>query len=430
MKTTEHHISPNQARNLGLKEVKTKYVVFIDNDALVAPGWLEALVRCADETDAWVVGPLCLIGEIGAGIVHVAGGNVHFKDELGSKVLYDEQYLFNTSLRDVKDPLVRKRWDYVEFHCALVRTDAFQLAGNLDEQLFSVHEHIDFCLSVKQAGGSVYLEPRSVVTYIPSPPYDWTDLPYFMLRWSEEWNSETANRFCDKWGVSAMGWLGNKSTPVSRDLLVKFGRGHRRIMAGVKYMDDQEAGVSPLEQAELIVALFQSMDRDCFELQLSTREGKILESLTSLGAHEVQRRLPGLLSEAESKAVSIAVRPIDRGEQDALVLLCLDDLDVLAMEEAQLSAFMILETASKFYQCWFAIDKKQLESSPLLVGKIKSDQAGVTKNHFAPLPGTKRMPMDGSPHVRIVRGNAGHLLTARQLSQPSIQRLLERCILQ
>ena len=34
--TTEHHISPNQARNLGLKEVKTKYVVFIDNDANVA----------------------------------------------------------------------------------------------------------------------------------------------------------------------------------------------------------------------------------------------------------------------------------------------------------------------------------------------------------------------------------------------------------
>ena len=50
--TTDHHISPNQARNLGLKEVKTKYVVFIDNDAVVAPGWLEALIRCAEETGA------------------------------------------------------------------------------------------------------------------------------------------------------------------------------------------------------------------------------------------------------------------------------------------------------------------------------------------------------------------------------------------
>ena len=97
--TTEHHISPNQARNLGLKEVKTKYMGFIDNDALVIPGWLEALVRCAEETGAWVVGPLCLIGEIGAGVIHVAGGSVHFKDDLAGKVLYDAQNLFNTPIR-------------------------------------------------------------------------------------------------------------------------------------------------------------------------------------------------------------------------------------------------------------------------------------------------------------------------------------------
>jgi GT2 family glycosyltransferase len=428
--TTEHHISPNQARNLGLKEVKTKYVVFIDNDALVAPGWLEALVQCAEETDAWVVGPLCLIGEISAGIVHVAGGNVHFKDELGKKVLYDEQYLFNTPLREVKDRFVRKPLDYVEFHCALVRTDAFQSVGNLDEQLFSVHEHIDFCLSVKQAGGSVHWEPRSVVTYIPSPPYDWTDLPYFMLRWSEEWNSATTNRFCDKWGVSAMGWLGNKSTPVSRDLLVKFGRGHRRIMTGVKYTADQEASVSPLEQAELMVALFQSVDRDCFELRLSTREGQILESLTSSGVQEVQRRLPGFLSEAESQALGVTIRPVDRGEQDRLTLLRLDDLDALAVEQVQPSAFMILETNPKSYQCWLAMDKKQLGNGQLLVSRIGSDQRGATTDHFAPLAGIKRVAMDGLPRVRIVRGIAGLLMTARQFSNSAIQPLLEKCILQ
>jgi hypothetical protein len=156
-----------------------------------------------------------------------------------------------------------------------VRADAFQKVGYLDEKLFSVHEHIDFCLSVKQAGGSVYLEPRSVATYIPSPPYDWSDLPYFMIRWSDEWNAATAEHFCDKWGISAMGWLGNKSTPASKELLVKFGMGHRRIMTGVNYIADREPNVSPLEQAELMVALFQSVDRDHFELRWSTPEGKV-----------------------------------------------------------------------------------------------------------------------------------------------------------
>ena len=426
--STEHHISPNQARNLGLKEVKTKYVVFIDNDALVTPGWLEALVRCAEETGAWVVGPLCLIGEIGAGVVHVAGGNVHFKDELVGKVLYDEQNLFNTPIRELKDRLVRRRFDYVEFHCMLARTETFQSVGTLDEQLLSVHEHIDFCLRVNQAGGSVYVEPKSVVTYIPSPPYDWTDLPYFMLRWSEQWNIATTNRFCEKWGVTAMGWRGNnQSTPVSKELLVKFGRGHRRIMTGVKYVADREDGVSPVEQAELMIALFQSIDRDCFVLKVSAKNGEILESLPNLGADDVHRRLPELLREAEHKNLSVAIRPADNGRQGGLGLLRLDDLGALALDQVQRSAFMILETAQGIYQCWFAVDSRQMAS---LANSMAMDTLATTQDPFTPLAGSRRTATVESPRVRIASGSAGLLMAPNQLANQSIQLLLEKCVIQ
>jgi GT2 family glycosyltransferase len=426
--TTEHHISPNQARNLGLKAVKTKYVVFIDNDALVTPGWLEALVRCAEETGAWVVGPLCLIGEIGAGIVHLAGGNIHFKDEFGGKVLYDEQNLFNTPIRELKDRLVRRGFDYVEFHCMLARTEAFQSLGILDEQLLSVHEHIDFCLGVNQAGGSVYVEPKSVVTYIPSPPYDWTDLPYFMLRWSEQWNIATTNRFCEKWGVTAMGWRGNnQSPPVSRDLLVKFGRGHRRIMTGVKFVADQEDAVSPVEQAELMIALFQSIDRDCFELQVSAINGEVLESIPNLGPDDIQRRLPELLKEAEHKNLSVAIRPGDNGRQGGLGLLRLDDLNALALDQVQRSAFMILETDLGIYQCWFAVDTRQ---TPSLANGMAREKSAATQDPFAPLAGSRRTATAGSPRVRIASGSAGLVMASNQLANQSIQLLLEKCMIQ
>ena len=429
--TTAHHISPNQARNLGLKEVKTKYVVFLDNDALVAPGWLEALVRCAEETGAWVVGPLCLIGEISAGVVHVAGGNVRFEEESGRKVLYDEQHLFNTPIREINDRLVRRRWDYVEFHCMLVRTDVFPSLGTLDEQLLSVHEHIDFCLSVNQAGGSVYVEPKSVVTYIPSPPYQWTDLPYFMLRWSEEWNIATTNRFCEKWGVTALGWNGNnQSTPVSRDLLVKFGRGQRRIMTGVKYVADEEDSVSPVEQAELMIALFQTIDRDCFDLRVSAKNGEILELTPSLSPDDVQRRLPELLREAERQALGVAIRPVDKGQQGALSLFRLDGLDPLSLEQVKHGAFMILETDRKTYQCWFAVDKGQLQRLPSLASKMASDNLAATQDHFAPLAGSRRAAPVESPLVRIASGSAGLLMPASQPSNSSMQLLLEQCIIQ
>ena len=40
----DRFLSPNQARNLAQRKVKTKYVVFLDNDTLFTPFWLEKLV--------------------------------------------------------------------------------------------------------------------------------------------------------------------------------------------------------------------------------------------------------------------------------------------------------------------------------------------------------------------------------------------------
>ena len=77
--SVDDYLSPNRARNLGWREVETKYTVFIDNDALVTPGWLQTLVQCADQTEAWVVGPLYLIGELEKQTSHMAGGRLHFE---------------------------------------------------------------------------------------------------------------------------------------------------------------------------------------------------------------------------------------------------------------------------------------------------------------------------------------------------------------
>src|ERR1700704_2027363 len=40
----DRYLTPNQARNLALRQVRTKYVVSLDNDVLVTPGWLDSLV--------------------------------------------------------------------------------------------------------------------------------------------------------------------------------------------------------------------------------------------------------------------------------------------------------------------------------------------------------------------------------------------------
>ncbi len=52
------------------------------------------------------------------------------------------------------------------------------------------------------AGGSVYLEPESVITYLTPPPLALSDLPYFMLRWSHSWNTATLHHFQSKWKLA------------------------------------------------------------------------------------------------------------------------------------------------------------------------------------------------------------------------------------
>lgn len=199
---TDHYLSPNEARNLALAQVKTKYVVFIDNDVLVSPGWLDALVECAEETGAWIVGPLILAGRPGFERIHCAGGASRVEELEGRRLFFEEHYFAGKHLNNV-GPLQRAACEMAEFHCMLVRVEAFERLGELDEQLLSTHEHNDLCMAIKNAGRDVYCEPSAVVTYVTVPPIALLDLPYYLFRWSEEWNDASVKRFRAKWELNA-----------------------------------------------------------------------------------------------------------------------------------------------------------------------------------------------------------------------------------
>jgi GT2 family glycosyltransferase len=199
---TENYLTSNEARNIGLREVRTKYVAFIDNDVFVQPGWLAALLRCAEETDAWVVGPLNCYGTDGSDgepyIVHVAGADLRFVEDDGTRRLAEKGRHVNRLVAEVRSLLRREPIDLVEFHCMLVRRDTFDRLGPLDEKLLSFFDHLDFCLAVRQAGGMLYFEPGAVVTHLAPPPFAPMDLPYFLLRWSNAWLRPSVRHFASK----------------------------------------------------------------------------------------------------------------------------------------------------------------------------------------------------------------------------------------
>ena len=203
---TENYLSPNQARNIGLKYVKTKYLVFVDNDIHVAPGWLEKLVQCAEETESAVVCPLVCIGKDLHSKIHLAGGEariiLEIQNEQARRKVHEKHYFVNRPVAEVRDQLKRRECEFAEFHCMLVRTDVFETIGLLDEKLLSTREHIDFSMTVTNAGEKIYCEPDSVVTYVPDSGFELSDMTYFMLRWSDEWDLASLKRFRKKWDIT------------------------------------------------------------------------------------------------------------------------------------------------------------------------------------------------------------------------------------
>lgn len=198
---TDHYLSPNQARNLGLAYVKTKYVVFVDNDLFVTPGWLSRLVECAEETGAALVGPLYYEGDPADEIIHMAGGDIEITGEAPNRTFATTHRLQRVPVADVPEPLRRQPCDFVEFHCMLARTDIFGEVGLLDEKLMCTREHLDISMRVREAGSEVYFEPTSVVTYRTPPPFAVTDLPFYWLRWSDTWGKISLEHFCQKYGL-------------------------------------------------------------------------------------------------------------------------------------------------------------------------------------------------------------------------------------
>lgn len=197
----DEYLTPNRGRNLALQQVQTKYVVFLDNDVLVAPYWLDHLVNCAEETGAWLVGPLYLEGVLEQEIVHMAGGTLQFKYRGDRKQLFESHHYCRRSLASVKEKLQRSETDEIEFHCVLARTEPIVTLNLLDEAFSQLSSHVDLSLLVQQAGGKIYFEPNAHTAYVIPDAISESDMPLFLMQW-KDWSEPSISYFREKWGLS------------------------------------------------------------------------------------------------------------------------------------------------------------------------------------------------------------------------------------
>jgi len=198
---SEAQLTPNESRNLALQQVDTKYVVFVDNDVMVGENWLAPLVRCAEETGAWLVGPLYLESSPRWTRIHMFGGEARNRSEDGTPVFVERHDLHKARLEPNLAGLVRRKTGLIEFHTVLMSMEAYRRLGPLDPRLYCHSEHADLSMAVTRSGGTIYVEPVSVVTYMIPDRLGPMDRDYFSRRWCSAWNEATNDRLAEKYEI-------------------------------------------------------------------------------------------------------------------------------------------------------------------------------------------------------------------------------------
>jgi glycosyltransferase involved in cell wall biosynthesis len=195
------HLAPNAARSIGLRSATARYVVFIDNDVVPSPGWLEALTRTAMAHDAWVVRPLVLQRHGGEVTVHESGGECHLEEHDGVVTLVETHRHLGCQLDEVRS-LHTEEVELFEFHAVLFDRARLVALGGPDERVRSVGDHLDLALRVRAAGGSVWFEPAAEIAYVVPHRLALRDYPFFLGRWSPSWTVASRTTFLTEHGVN------------------------------------------------------------------------------------------------------------------------------------------------------------------------------------------------------------------------------------
>ncbi len=154
----DHNGGYASACNEGAHLAGGELVVFLNNDTEPQPGWLQALVRYADEHPAAAI--------VGAKLLYPTGTVQH-----AGVVIGQDGYPHNLYAGLPADHAAvnrSRRLQAVTGACMLVRRQAFEDAGGFDAGFVNSLEDVDLCLRIGEGGGEVHCCHEAVVTHLES----------------------------------------------------------------------------------------------------------------------------------------------------------------------------------------------------------------------------------------------------------------------
>ena len=148
---------PAKARNRGFQEAKTRWVLTLDNDAIVTPGMLPKLVQAAqDERDPVVLQPRSVFSQEPER-VHYDGGFLHYAGLI--------------CLRNFYEPIAEAQGTGIEevdvciAVCLLLDKERVIELGGYDERYFILFEDLDLSMRLRRAGDTILSVEDAIVLH-------------------------------------------------------------------------------------------------------------------------------------------------------------------------------------------------------------------------------------------------------------------------
>ncbi len=155
-----------RANNQAMRVSKGRYALLLNSDALLLANAAQVMISLAEANpQAGIIGAQLLNPDGSFQASHTPFPNLWQEFLILSgvgRMLYGRWYPSRGPQEDQGPQMV----DYVEGACMLVRREAFEDVGGLDEGYFMYAEEVDWCYAMREKGWQVWYQPAAQVIHL------------------------------------------------------------------------------------------------------------------------------------------------------------------------------------------------------------------------------------------------------------------------